>query len=587
MALVTSYLDDLSVSSSVERDLTLVLGMTSAFLASWDVHMNPSKSVVALNLPARRVWHWGFDGLKEACCWDFMGISLGYAKYSQRSAARIVRAETRVQRIRAWPGSLREKCRLLSILIPGLYYGLCFELTHRGPLMRLSSVIWEILWGRRRFCASRPLGWALVMPRQACPITTWWLSASDHVRRLASNEDGRALVLKVWDRGWSNYPGLWGVFSSVLRELGTSCVPGGRATWSHKILLDLDMPRAQWAHQSRWIVRAWWVVKSGRSVQQAFRLDLKSCDRMVGKVGSDGLDSARTLALHAYLTRALQHSHFGDVTPWCEHCQEYDSQYHRLWSCPRLTQVRKMRDLTLRMRLSFLKEVWILPRGEFRCFLVKRWGGGLLGSAEYVRWIDANLLSGLKKEVGSVWSVSVVVCETRGQHPLAKVVTMSVRCPDSENKFYVSYTGPAEGIAKDACACVGVMRTLVLARLAGAVFMGISSDTFRSWLFSSDAPWERLRITLRQAGDFCTFSERSRDPDAVSAVTKAHARREPGKLIRALDLRWGVAKKIQWMADYIGDFYPDSSRDAYQGRVKRVYGATAGELEPAGAAAWT
>ena len=69
MALVTSYLDDLSVSSLEERDLTLVLGMTSAFLASWDVCMNPSKSVVALNLPARRVWHWGFDGLKEACCW--------------------------------------------------------------------------------------------------------------------------------------------------------------------------------------------------------------------------------------------------------------------------------------------------------------------------------------------------------------------------------------------------------------------------------------------------------------------------------------------------------------------------------------
>ena len=212
-------------------------------------------------------------------------------------------------------------------------------------------------------------------------------------------------------------------------------------------------------------------------------------------------------------------------------------------------------------------------------------GGGLLGSAEYLRWIDANILSGLKEEFGKVWSVSVVVCETRGQHPLAKVVTMSVWCPDSENR--VSHIGPAEGIAKDACACVGVMRTLVLAILVGAkcVFMGISSDTFRSWLFSSDAPWERLRLTLRQAGDFCTFSERSPDPDAVTAVTKAHASREPGKLIRALDLRWGVAKKIQWMADYIGDFYPDSSRDAFKGRVKRVYGASAGELEPAGAAA--
>ena len=349
-AFVSSYLDDLSISSVEEGDLRRVLGMTTAYLNSWDVVMNAAKSVLALNTPVKRVWHWGFEGLKDVCCWDILGVPLGYNKCSSKAKARLTKASFRLQRLQSWPGSFAEKCRLVATMISGLYYGLCFELSQRNPLLGFSASVWEILWGRRRFSASRPLGWALVMPKQVCPFSCWWISASMHVRKIASSDSGRTLLLQVWDRGLSEYPGLWGVFSSVLRDLNLSCQSGGRVVWGNKILLDLDMPRAQWAHQSRWIMRAWWVKKSGRSLAQAFGLDYKSTDRLVGKVGRDGLDSARTLALQAFLTRGLQHSHFGDVTPWCEHCKAFDSQYHRLWECPRLARVRQTAGLSREMR---------------------------------------------------------------------------------------------------------------------------------------------------------------------------------------------------------------------------------------------
>ena len=183
-----------------------------------------------------------------------------------------------------------------------------------------------------------------------------------------------------------------------------------------------------------------------------------------------------------------------------------------------------------------------------------------IGSADYLRWIDASLLSDLRPEKNAVWSVSVVVCETRGQHPLARFVTMSVWCPDSQNG--VSLTAPADGLGKDACACVGVMRAMVMALLVGAkcVICGISAEVFGEWLTSPEVPWERLRMTLRQAGDFCVFSCKPPDPDAVAAVKRTHALRRPEEMVRALNLRWEVAKKIQWMADYVGDFYPSLLR---------------------------
>ena len=76
--------------------------------------LNVTKSVLALNVPARRVWHWGFEGLKPVRCWDFLGVPLGYNKCSSKAATRLCKAEARLQRIMSWPGSFAEKCRLVG-----------------------------------------------------------------------------------------------------------------------------------------------------------------------------------------------------------------------------------------------------------------------------------------------------------------------------------------------------------------------------------------------------------------------------------------------------------------------------------------
>ena len=183
---------------------------------------------------------------------------------------------------------------------------------------------------------SEQAGWALVFPVKHSPISWSWLEAAVTVHKLSQQDpEGRQVVVEAWNAGLQPFKeGLWAVFSMVPHQLRLHCVQGGRLESDTKSMLDLDMCQEMWMHQSRLLVRHWWLHQSGYDHIQLQELDLRAADRMAGKVSKDSHNSARTMILSGFLTGALQQRLFGDSDCVCEHCGQFDNQLHRVISCP-------------------------------------------------------------------------------------------------------------------------------------------------------------------------------------------------------------------------------------------------------------
>ena len=145
------YLDDLSVSSTVQSDISRAIGITVAFASVWSVQLNPGKSCVCLSEAAKKRWSFDLQGVPLQAPWDFLGMQLGFSKGSQRTRDRICKPAVRIRRIESYPGSIWQRQRFMEVMVPSLCYGLSLEKSHYAALRDLTSKCWRMVWGKVRF----------------------------------------------------------------------------------------------------------------------------------------------------------------------------------------------------------------------------------------------------------------------------------------------------------------------------------------------------------------------------------------------------------------------------------------------------
>ena len=138
-----------------------------------------------------------------------------------RARKRLELATERVTRIKSWPGSRAEKIRLTQFMVSGVLYGLAFEVRHLDALLKLSTLIWDCVWGNTRFASPRAWVWSAILPVRSCPVNLWWMESSRLVWALANDPRYSEEFLGCWNRCERiTGDGIWPVFARVIQDVG-------------------------------------------------------------------------------------------------------------------------------------------------------------------------------------------------------------------------------------------------------------------------------------------------------------------------------------------------------------------------------
>ena len=200
MGNLAAFYDDMSVGSQQDRDIRVAIGYTSEFGRVWGVCLNEDKSTLTMNDAARVQWQMDHIALPRKGAWNFVGVSLGPSKNSDRVAKRLVRMESRLDRLKTFPGSRLDMCQVVATHVNSLAYGLCFESRHVDSLKKMCTRLWDLCWGTARYTANRGWTWASTIHRLTNPVTCLWLEAARILWLVGNHAEYADLTKAIWTR---------------------------------------------------------------------------------------------------------------------------------------------------------------------------------------------------------------------------------------------------------------------------------------------------------------------------------------------------------------------------------------------------
>ena len=569
-----AYLDDLSVSSTVESDISRTIGITLNFTAVWNVQLNPGKSSVVLSRVAQQKWNFDLRGVPMQSAWDFLGIQLGWGKGSQRSRDRLARSKQRALRISHYPGPLWHRVKMMELMVPCVCYALSFEKAHYAGIKTLTSQVWRAIWGRTRFLAAEDWGAALILTHRACPLTHWWVEAGRHIWHCASGASTRSIVLHVWtERCSKSEDGVWPVFCQLLDSLGVRRIEGGRALLEGQIALDVNMSLSHWNHQVRWLVRCWWLKRTGRPMGEIIRLDWKALDTLKGKRGDTRRNSSETLLTKSYLTAAKQWEAFGDVSSRCR-CGEEDTQAHRLYWCDSIQVYRNRAGWGAEEERAMMSQgvEWatrgiILTPAEFNSCENPRWNG-----SAYLDVIGPDIVEGIH-DAHDLWVAEIYV-QTVGVRTTGDCVVVGAIQGTVPQR--VRFSGAITGLREKEAAYSLVLRIALAARVSQKACVirceqGVDRKGLMQWLADKTAPWVFVRGLLSSSDlSWVTLEQEAVSECVRDSVRDWILRNQVERCLRTLESQSNTARKLRDFVGWVGDGWPEVSNVAHQKKVARL-----------------